>query len=142
MGPPPPPPPPDPQAATRAARASSAPTAIAGFVDLRNMGGVLFLSLAGSFRMLAQREAVVVAPKATLLATAPVVVGSIESWRAQPPHSPSPLIPPFQHRRNHDAELEQNEHRDQLEQGGHGVGAWQQQRERDECDDRIAPVLP
>ena len=59
----------------------------------------------------------------------------------QPPDSPSSLTAAFQHRRNDDAELEQHEHRDQLEEGGHKVGAWQEQRESDNCDDRVAPVF-
>ena len=59
----------------------------------------------------------------------------------QPPRPPSPLTAAFQHRRDDDAELEQHEHRDQLEQCGHDVGAGQEQRESDDGDDRIAPVF-
>ena len=47
----------------------------------------------------------------------------------------------FQGRRSDDAELEEDEHRDPLEQCGHGVGAWEAERERGDRDDRAAPVF-
>lgn len=38
------------------------------------------------------------------------------------------------------AELAENQHGDQLEEGGHDVGAGQQQRQPDEGNDRVAAV--
>jgi hypothetical protein len=57
------------------------------------------------------------------------------------PPSPSPLTAAFQHRRDDDAELEQHEHRDQLEQCGHEVGTRQEQCQSHNGDDRVAPVF-
>ena len=91
-------------------------------------------STAARARPKPRRSSVATSPQRGLLACKP-------SQLIQPPASPSPLTAAFQHRRNDDAELEQHEHRDQLEERGHEVGAWQEQRESDNCDDRVAPVF-